>query len=110
MKVLRLQLRPENGKALRAFLDIELDSGEFIVRGFRVLRTRSGKLIVLTPQLAIKEHGREPYFSTLLIIRSGRMRRIIEDLAIEAYHAALNAQSKEGKNGRGPHAQSENFN
>jgi DNA-binding cell septation regulator SpoVG len=110
MKVLKVQLRPEDGKPLRSFLDIELDGGDFVIRNFRIIRTRSGKLICLPPQVSIKKVGKEPYFSTLLIIRSGRMRRMIEDLAIEAYCAALNAQSKEGRDGRRKNAEAQNFN
>jgi hypothetical protein len=97
MRILKVSLRPPDGRPLRGFADVELEPPGLIVRDFRIVRTERGKLIVLFPQTSIKPPGKPAYFRVLVTLPV-QMRRSVEKLVIDAYYAALD-RSKEEKNG-----------
>jgi hypothetical protein len=66
-KVLKIELRPDDGRPLRAFADVQLADGT-IIRGFRVLEEPGKRVQVVCPQVSIKVPGRSPYFRTIITL------------------------------------------
>jgi len=96
-RVLKIELRPDDGKRLRAFVDIALDSG-IIIRGFRILQEQGKRPSVSAPMASIKLPGKEPYLKTMVVLPDEIKGEI--DLAIlSAWHEAKIGQ-KEKDNGR----------
>jgi DNA-binding cell septation regulator SpoVG len=56
MRVLELRQKAENGKPLRAFVDIELDGG-VVVRELRILQEPNSRPWVACPQLSWRDPG-----------------------------------------------------
>jgi hypothetical protein len=54
MKLIELRNRPENGKPLKGFADLELDNG-VIVREFRILQDPNKRPWVACPQISWKD-------------------------------------------------------
>jgi hypothetical protein len=109
MKVLKVSLRPPDGRVLRAFIDLMIDPPGLIIRGFRVVSTRSGRLQIVYPQLSIKERGKAPYFKTLITLPA-EMKRTVDKLVLGAYQDALGRSKEEKEDGRRTNAESENLN
>jgi len=55
MKVIELRMKPNNGKPLKGFADVELDNG-VILKEFRIIQRQADqKLYVVAPQLSWKD-------------------------------------------------------
>ena len=54
MRVLEIRKKSENGKSLKAFADLELDSG-IVIREFRVIQEPNKRPWVACPQLSWKD-------------------------------------------------------
>ena len=67
MKILRIDPRPEDGKRLKAFVDIELDGG-IVIKGFRVLSEPGRRSSVASPMVAIKAPGKPPLLKNIVIL------------------------------------------
>lgn len=67
IKILKIEIRPDDGRSLRAFADVELPDGT-VVRSLRVIQEPGKRAIVQCPQASIKEPGRPIYFKTLLTL------------------------------------------
>lgn len=86
LKVIRLEPRPEDGRRLRAFADIQLQNG-IILRGFRILQEPGRRPSVSAPMASIKVPGKEPYLKTMVVLPDEIKGEI--DLAIlSAWHEA----------------------
>ncbi len=54
MRVLDLRKKSENGKALKAFADIELESG-IVIREFRIIQEQGKRPWIACPQISWKD-------------------------------------------------------
>ena len=55
MKVIELRLKPNNGKPLKAFADLELDNG-IVIKEFRIIQRQTDhKPFVVSPQISWKD-------------------------------------------------------
>jgi len=96
-KVLKIELRPDDGRPLRAFADVQLADGT-IIHAFRVIEQPGKRVIVHCPQACVKSAGKPAYFKTLVILPDPLKGEI--DLAIlYAWRQALGRQKGNG-NGR----------
>jgi hypothetical protein len=67
VRVLRIDLRPDDGRPLKAFADVEIAAG-LIIRGFRIIEDPGRRPRVVCPQVSIKQPGREPFFRTVITL------------------------------------------
>ena len=54
MRILEIRRKSENGKALKGFVDLELDNG-IIIREFRIIQEANRRPWVACPQLSWKD-------------------------------------------------------
>ncbi len=90
VRVLRIDLRPDDGKALRAFADIEIGTG-IIIRAFRIIEHQGKRAVVHCPQACVKANGRPAYFKTLVILPDS-LKGEIDLTILYAWRQALNRQ------------------
>lgn len=96
-RVLKIELRPDDGKSLKAFADVQLADGT-IIRAFRVIEQPGKRVIVHCPQTCVKVNGKSAFFKTLVILPDPVKGDV--DLAIlYAWRQALGRQKGNG-NGR----------
>ena len=102
MKVLKIELRPDNGKPLKAFADVELPDGT-IIRAFRIIQEPGKRAAVHCPQASIKPAKDAPaYFKTLVILPEPLKGDV--DLAIlNAWKEARDRQNGKNHEERHPH-------
>ena len=65
--VLKIEIRPDDGRPLKAFADVEL-AGGMIIRSLRVVQEPGKFLQVLCPHVSINPPGRPAYFKTLITL------------------------------------------
>ena len=68
MKVIELRLKPNNGRSLKAFADIELDDG-IVIRDMRVVQKQEDQRPYITcPQIAWKDSSGEMRYKTIIVL------------------------------------------
>lgn len=97
MKILKIELRPENGRPLKAFADVELPDGT-VIRAFRIVQEPGKRAAVHCPQTSVKEPGRPLYFKTLITLPDA-LKGEIDFAILSAWKKAVAGQ-KEYDHGR----------
>jgi hypothetical protein len=95
IKILNLQLRPDDGRPLRAFVDVELPGGT-IIRSLRVIQETGKRPVIQCPQASIKEPGRPLYFKTLITLPDA-VKGDVDLAVLNAWKEAVAGQ-KENQN------------
>jgi len=90
MRILEIRKKSENGKPLRAFADVELDSG-IVIRELRIIQQQGKRPWVACPQISWKDPGTGEIKYKTIITFPDQMKGEI-DLLI------LNAWSREKEN------------
>jgi hypothetical protein len=97
MKVINLECRNGDGRALRAFADVEFpEFGGLILRSFRII-LQGGRAAVQCPQTTIKQPDKPAFFKTLVFLPEP-YRQDVELAILGAWKEAL-ARQKEKQNG-----------
>lgn len=86
IRVLRIECRPEGSGALRAVVDLQI--GDWIVYGWRVIKQKGQRVQIQTPQVSWKDReGRVKYQSLLSI--PGELKQRIDIAVISCWEKEL---------------------
>ncbi len=87
IRVIRIDLRPDDGKPLRAFVDVQLTDGTTL-RALRVVEMSGKWPQVLCPQISIKPPGRPAYFKTVITLPDA-LKSAVDFAVIGAWREAV---------------------
>lgn len=95
VKVLQIDLRPDEGRPLKAFVDVEIDGG-LIIRSLRVVQHPGKRPQVIMPQISIKPTGKPPYFRTIITMPDA-MKGAVDLAVLCAWKEAMAEQKEQGR-------------
>jgi DNA-binding cell septation regulator SpoVG len=85
MKILEIRIKNDNGKPLKAFADVELDSG-IIIREFRIVQQPGLRPSVYCPQLSWKDPGTGLIKYKMVITFPNQLKGEIDLLILTAWN------------------------
>ncbi len=84
MRVLELRRKPENGKPLKAFADVEIQSG-IVIREFRIIQESNKRPWVACPQLSWKDPDSGQIKYKTIVTFPDRLKGEIDMLILNAW-------------------------
>jgi hypothetical protein len=87
MKVLKINPRPEDGKRLRGFADIEFPNG-MVIKGFRILQEPGRRPSVSSPMVAVKVPGKPPFLKSTIVLPD-ELKGQIDVLILTAWNTLI---------------------
>lgn len=93
MKVIRIDPRPNDGKRLRAFVDLEFDNG-MIVKGFRILQEPGRRPSVSAPLVPVKVPGKPPFLKKIVVLPD-EIQGQIDLIILSAWNELVRRKEKE---------------
>lgn len=95
MRVIELRRKPENGKTLKGFVDVELDNG-IVVREFRVIQEPNKRPWIACPQLSWKDRVSGEVKYKTVVTFPNQLKGDIDLLILNAWNREKEKES--GKN------------
>jgi DNA-binding cell septation regulator SpoVG len=85
LRLLEIRKKPENGKSLKAFADIELDNG-IIIREFRIIQEPNKRPWVACPQLSWRDPDSGQIRYTTIITFPNQIKGDVDLLILSAWN------------------------
>jgi DNA-binding cell septation regulator SpoVG len=96
MKIIELRMKPNNGKPLKAFCDIELDNG-IVVKEFRIIQEQNKRPFIACPQLSWKDPSSGQIRYTTIITFPSQLKGEIDLLILNAWNRAKEQEREENR-------------